>query len=126
MPEPATTSSAAIIGLSTTGVTLFGLALGLRPELVLAGLWGAFWALSYADPMPLHRRCTASVIASILAGYGTPAAMAVVDGMGAIQAAGAQDKIQYPVAVGIGFLAHRILGPLLMRLAARRAEDVLK
>lgn len=115
-----------MIGLSATGVTLFGIALGLRPELVLAGLWGAFWALSYADPMPLRRRCTLSITASILAGYGTPAAMAVVDGMGAMQAAGAQDKIQYPVAVGIGFLAHRILGPLLMRLAAKRAEDVLK
>ena len=82
MPDPATTSGAAVIGLSATGVTLFGLALGLRPELVLAGLWGAFWALSYAAPMPLHRRCTLSVTASILAGYGTPAAMAVVDGMG--------------------------------------------
>ena len=30
------------------------------------------------------------------------------------------------IAVGIGFLAHRILGPLLMRLAAKRVEDVLK
>ena len=45
--------------------------------------------------MPLRRRCTLSITASILAGYGTPAAMAVVDGMGAMQAAGAQDKIQY-------------------------------
>ena len=81
----------------------------------------------FAPPSAAIRsRCTLSITASILAGYGTPAAMAVVDGIGAMQAAGAQDKIQYPVAVGIGFLAHRILGPLLMRLAAKRVEDVLK
>lgn len=121
MSEPA---SASAIASSALGITIFGVVIGLRPELMLAGLWGAFWALSYAEPMPLYKRCTLSATASILSGYGTPAAMLFLEGLGFMQSAGASEKIQYPVAVGIGFLSHRILGPFLMRFAKKKVEEI--
>jgi len=124
LAEPTTTSAAWII-LSASGITIFGLAIGLRPELMLAGLWGAFWALSYAEPMPLLRRITLSITASILAGYGTPAAMCILDNT--ILRSSSEvllDRVQYPVAVGFGFLSHRILGPFLLRLAKKKTDEV--
>lgn len=123
MADPSTTA-AATIAVTTTGITVLGISLGLRPELLLAGLWGAFWALSYAEPTPLRRRCTLSATAAILAGYATPAAMAVLESASILQSAGAPEKLQYPVAVGFGFLSHRILGPFLMRFAAKKSSEI--
>lgn len=109
---------------SSVGLVLFGIAIGLRPELMLAGLWGAFWALSYADPMPLWRRAALSVTASVLAGYSTPAAMAILGSVHVLEGEGVHEKLQYPFAVGVGFLSHRILGPFLLRLAKKKADEV--
>jgi len=109
---------------SSVGLVLFGIAIGLRPELMLAGLWGAFWALSYADPMPLWRRAALSVTASVLAGYSTPAAMAILGSVHVLEGEGVHEKLQYPFAVGVGFLSHRILGPFLLRIAKKKADEV--
>lgn len=109
---------------SSVGLVLFGIAIGLRPELMLAGLWGALWALSYADPMPLWRRAALSVTASVLAGYSTPAAMAILGSVHVLEGEGVHEKLQYPFAVGVGFLSHRILGPFLLRIAKKKADEV--
>ena len=37
---------------------------------------------------------------------------------------GVHEKLQYPFAVGVGFLSHRILGPFLLRLAKKKADEV--
>lgn len=71
MAEP-TATAAASIGLTATGLTVFGVATGLRPELLLAGVTGALWALSYADPMPVWRRLAITVITALVAGYLAP------------------------------------------------------
>lgn len=124
MPEPTTTGAAGIL-ISASGITIFGLSIGLRPELMLAGLWGAFWALSYAEPMPMVRRASLSILASILSGYGTPAAMSLLENTLLRSASEALlERLQFPVAVGFGFLSHRILGPFLLRLAKKKTDEV--
>ena len=111
---------------SSVGLVLFGIAIGLRPELMLAGLWGALWALSYSDPMPLYRRVTLAFLSSVLAGYGTPAVMVLIEHANLLQSDAAQQKLQYPVAVGVGFLAHRVLGPFLLRFAQKKANEAVE
>ena len=111
---------------SSVGLVLFGIAIGLRPELMLAGLWGALWALSYSDPMPIYRRVTLAFLSSVIAGYGTPAVMVLLEHANLLQSDAAQQRLQYAVAVGFGFLAHRVLGPFLLRFAQKKADEAVE
>lgn len=45
MPEP--TSSALALTATSAGLTVFAVATGLPPAILLAGLAGGWWALSY-------------------------------------------------------------------------------
>ena len=126
MQDPSSTAQSAITFAGSAGITLFGIVLGLRPDLMLAGLWGALWALSYSDPMPLYRRVTLAFLSSVLAGYGTPAVMVLIEHANLLQSDAAQQKLQYPVAVGVGFLAHRVLGPFLLRFAQKKADEAVE
>ena len=51
MAEP-TSSAAALAAATATGLTVFGVATGLHPAILLAGLAGGLWALSYQEPAP--------------------------------------------------------------------------
>lgn len=118
-------TTTAFITVTDAGIAVFGIAIGLRPELMLAGLWGAFWALSYAAPSPLSRRCSLAIIASIIAGYATPAAITIAEFTLLKQAPDTLLlRIQFPIAVLFGFLAHRFLGPFLMRFAKKKSDEV--
>ena len=81
-------------------------------------------AVPYTLPMPLWRRAALSVTASVLAGYSTPAAMAILGSVHVLEGEGVHEKLQYPFAVGVGFLSHRILGPFLLRIAKKKADEV--
>ena len=124
MQDPSAPAQSAITFAGSAGITFFGVVLGLKPELMLAGLWGALWALSYLDPISLVRRCAMAVTSSVLAGYGTPAAMLVVEASGYLHSSAVHDRVQYPIAVAIGFLAHRTIGPWLIKAAERKAEEI--
>jgi hypothetical protein len=55
MPEP--TVSTVVIATSTaTGLTFFGIATGLQPAILFAGLAGGLWSLSYQLAAPLWKR----------------------------------------------------------------------
>ncbi len=118
MPEPAATAATA------AGITIFGVALGLHPALLLAGFCGAMWSLSLASPMPPARRLTIAAISTFVAGYGTPAIVALVRGMDWWPASLTGEIVQYPIALTIGFLAHQVIGPALLKIAAKKADEV--
>ena len=120
MTDPTTSASAAVAAVSSAGISLWGISLGLRPELMLAGLWGAFWALSYADPMPLWRRAALSVTASVLAGYSTPAAMAILGSVHVLEGKACMRSCSIRSPSASVSLSHRILGPFLLRLAKKK------
>lgn len=122
MPEP-TASTVAAISITGTGLTLFGIATGLHPMLLLAGLAGGWWALSYqTDAMPLMRRCSTLGISALAAGWITPPAVAATVGAGWLGPAATGDLLQFPGALIVGLLAHAALGPALMKFTAKKIE----
>jgi hypothetical protein len=66
------------------------------------------------------------MMSAIVAGYLTPAVVAGVTAFSAWPQAVTKDLMQFPVAVVIGLLAHRVLGPSILRIAAKKAEEVGK
>jgi len=124
MPEP--TSSVVALTATSAGLTIFGVATGLHPAILLAGLAGGLWSLSYQGPLPVMKRVAVTVISAIIAGYLTPAVAAGVTSIGAWPQAVTKDLVQLPIAVVIGLLAYRVLGPSVLRIAAKKAEEVAK
>lgn len=124
MAEP--TSSAAFAAATAAGLTVFGVATGLHPAILLAGLAGGLWALSYQPPTSAGKRVAVTIMAAIVAGYLTPAVAAGVTAIGAWPQELTRDIVQLPIAVMIGLLSHRVLGPALLRFASRKVEEVTK
>lgn len=123
MAEPAT-STAAVIA-SAMGLTIFGIATGLHPSLLIAGLAGGLWALFYGEPQPLLRRCLSAVMSALVAAWLAPA---VTYGMHELPFAKVfpPDILQFPVALFIGFLAMAIVGPGLMLLSRKKLDEAVK
>lgn len=124
MAEPA--SSAAALTITAAGLTIFGISTGLHPHILLAGLAGGLWSLSYQQPLPAWKRLAVATLASVIAGYLTPAVAVGVTSIAVWPQAMSNDLMQLPIAVTIGLLAHRVLGPAVMRFAAKKAEEVQK
>lgn len=123
MPEP--TSTAVAVAITAGGLTVFGVATGLHPALLLAGLAGGWWALSYQrEAMTLGRRVSVLSISSVMAAWITPPAVAATINSGVLGANMTGELIQYPGAALAGLLAHAVLGPFLMRFAEKRANEV--
>jgi hypothetical protein len=111
---------------SAAGITILGIAVGLRPDLLLAGFWGAIWSMTYADPMPVAKRLVVTCVSTIVSGYSTPAALALGNSLGVMPNSVSSDLAQYPVAIVIGFGAHKIIGPAILKLAARKIDEMTK
>jgi hypothetical protein len=122
MAEP--TSSIALAAATAAGLTIFGVATGLHPAILLAGLAGGLWALSYQDPATPIKRVAATIMSAVIAGYLTPAVAAGVTSFEAWPASLTREMVQLPIAVLIGLLSHRVLGPALLRIAAKKVGEV--
>lgn len=122
MAEP-TSSAVALASATAAGLTIFGVATGLQPAILLAGLAGGLWALSYQDPAPAVNRVAATVMSSIISGYLTPSVSAGVTSISLWPPAITSDLAKMPIAVLIGLLSHRVLGPAILRIAAKKAKE---
>ncbi|WP_412479925.1 hypothetical protein [Azonexus sp. IMCC34839] len=123
MPEP---TSSGVLAATSAGLTVLGVVTGLHPPILLAGLAGGWWAQTYEAPMPILKRTAVAVMSSIIAGYLTPAVSAGVASSGLIPKSVTIDLLQLPVALIVGLLAYRWLGPTILRVAKRKAEAVEK
>ncbi len=118
MAEPA--SSLLGITLTATGITLFGVATGLHPSMLLSGLAGGLWALSVQPPAGIVARLVFLAGSALVAAYFTPV-VAAVAASAALKLLPwwptdvTRDVIQFPISVLLGFLALRSIGPALMR-----------
>lgn len=123
MPEP--TSTAAAVAITAGGLTVFGMATGIFPPLLLAGLAGGWWALSYqCAPMPFGRRVSVLTISALMATWITPPVVAATLGSGLLLPGMTGELIQFPGAALVGLVTHRVIGPMLMRLAEKKAGEV--
>lgn len=126
MPEPATP----LIGLTAAGITIVGIATGIHPAMLIAGLAGGLWAMSYNPPAGTVPRLVFLACSSLVAGYLGPLA-AAVGAAAALKMAPwwpsdvGRDVLQYPIGFVVGFLAIRWLGPALLR-RVEKAEAVVK
>lgn len=94
MPEPTTASTAAVATLASAGITVpvitaWGISLGLRADLLIAGFAGSLVAIVLLNSVPSSgdtwqelirttlRRMMVAVASSLTAGYLTPLAMLV-------------------------------------------------
>lgn len=123
MAEP--TSTAAVAIATAGGLTVFGVVTGLHPALLVAGMAGGWWALSYRDPMPLRARVASVVISAISAAWCAPVVGGVLSSLSWWPAQTvAPEILQLPIACVLGRLAHTFFGPALDKLVARKMEGV--
>lgn len=120
MTEPI--SSASTLAITSTGLTILGISTGLQPDIMLAGFAGGLWALSYQPPWPPLRRISATLGSAIIAGYTTPLVVALVRVSPVWPGELARDIAQSTIALLIGLVSHQVLGPAILRIAARRAQ----
>lgn len=121
MAEP--TSSTAAVVISAAGLSFFGIATGLHPMLLIAGLAGGWWSLSFQAPMTLGARLTSMIISALVAGWLAPVLVAALVGQVFVPRAVTGDLLQFPVALLVGFLTHTALGPGLIALLKRKLEN---
>lgn len=125
MAEPASTTVAAFAA-SAMGLTVFGIATGLNPSLLIAGLAGGLWALFYGTPQPIVKRCLSAMMAALVAAWVSPVVASSLQELPFATRIISTDALQFPVALIVGFLAMAILGPGLMNLSRKRFEDAAK
>ncbi|MBI2306090.1 MAG: hypothetical protein HYU78_02190 [Rhodocyclales bacterium] len=129
MAEP-TSTTGFLLGLSSTfGITVFGVATGLHPAILLAGFSGGLWYLSIEQPAGALARVLFLGGSSLVAGYLAPVIAALVAAAAAKTvpfwpADITRDVLQFPVAFCVGFLGLRWIGPALLR-RAQKAEEQL-
>lgn len=108
------------------GLTVFGVKTGLDPAVLIAGLAGGLWAQSYQPPCPLWQRLALTILASLLAGYLAPPIAALSAVSDTVRGVFTMATLQLPVAVLVGLTSHRVLGPAVMRFAAKKVEGLSK
>lgn len=117
--------------LTGTGLTVFGVATGIHPLLLIAGAAGGYWGLSYVPEMAVVRRFTTVLLSALVAAWGAPIiggglatllnSLAQGAGMGPL-------NLGHPgflglVAVALGVLANPVLIPALVRQAKTRTSQ---
>lgn len=117
MPEPTSTTTAAVAtyaaaGLSVPVITAFGIPLGLRADVLIAGFFGSLVAIILLNSVPSEgdtwehlvrttfKRMFVAVASSVTAGYLTPLALLL---------ANLPDALLLSVAFGVGGGAQRVL-----------------
>ena len=129
MPEP--TATAASVTLAAVTVTVpsliaFGVPLGLRPDLLIAGFSGSLVAIVLLNSVPgvgdtwrslvrtALRRMAVALASSLTAGYLTPLAML---------AANFPESLVLGGAFAVGGGAQQVLMFIIRRMAGTRATD---
>lgn len=122
MAEPVTPSA---LALTAGGVAVFGIATGLQPHLLIAGLAGGLWALFYAEPQPIIRRVLGAIMSPLVAAWVSPTVVYAISDSIWPQAVSRESAL-LPASLVVGFLAMAVIGPGLLLLSRKRFEDAVK
>jgi len=129
MPEPTSTAAAlattTAAGLTVPMITAFGIPLGLRADVLIAGLFGSLVAILVLNSVPgtgdtwqelvrtTAKRVGVAVASSVTAGYLTPLVLLL---------AKLPDPVFLGVAFGVGVSAQRVLLLLIARIDQMTAK----
>lgn len=129
MPEPTATAAAVTLAAATATVPsliAFGVPLGLRPDLLIAGFAGSLVAIVLLNSVPevgdtwralvrtTLRRMAVALASSLTAGYLTPLALL---------AANFPESLVLGGAFAVGGGAQQVLMFIIRRMAGTRATD---
>lgn len=129
MPEPIISPAAATLGAATAAVpslVAFGVNLGLRPDVLVAGFAGALAAIVLLNSVPAEgdtwrhllrttwRRMGVALASSLVAGYLTPMLLLAV---------AMPDALALGVAFASGAGAQRVLRAAIARAQAQTQHD---
>ncbi len=104
MPDP--TGPTVAVVATTTGLTIFGVATGLDPGILIAGFGGGIWSQLDQEKKPFIKRLGSMAVSSLSSGYLTPLVMWFLQLSG-----GPVQMLQLPVAFIIGLTTHKHIGP---------------
>lgn len=110
--------------IATGGLTLFGVVTGLHPMLLVAGFVGCWWYNSYLGELTLRQRIGSAILAAFVAAWLTPPSIAWVTSLAWWPPSVPALTAGFPCALAFGFLTHRVIGPQLLRVAQKKAEEI--
>lgn len=119
-------ASSAANAITAAGITIFGISIGLQPDILLAGFWGAVWSMTYIDKMPIGKRAVVTCTSTIIAGYATAPVFDAITGLQMFQSNSITPLAKYVIAIGIGFTAHKIIGPAILRLSSKKIDEIMQ
>jgi len=123
MPEPTSTAAATISasGLSIPTIIIFGIPLGLRPDILIAGFFGSIVAIILLNSVPsggdtrdellrtTFKRMGVAIASSLTAGYLTPLAPLIIAAM--------PDPLLSGIAFAVGAGAQKVLVSAIARIS---------
>lgn len=110
--------------LATGGLTLLGFATGLHPMLLVAGFVGCWWYNSYLPALTIGQRITSGIIAALVASWVTPPLITWLTSLTLWPPTVPALTAGFPCALAVGFLTHKVIGPQLLRITQKKAEDI--
>lgn len=124
MTEPITNIGAPLAAAS--GLTVFGVATGLDPGLLFAGLAGALLAIVFQEAMSLWKRVGITALSSIISAWLAQAVALWAIGLSWWPGTVPADVVKFPVAAFSGLLMYRVIAPKLIQYAEHKADGVTK
>lgn len=122
MSEPTTTIAATTV--TASGLTVFGVATGLDPGLLFAGLAGALLAIVFQEPMSPWKRIGVTALSAVMSAWLAKAVALGVTGMTWWPRTVPAEVIQHPAAAFAGLLMYLVIAPKLIQIAQRKADGV--
>lgn len=110
--------------LATGGLTLFGVVTGLHPMLLVCGFVGCWWYNSYLAELTIGQRISSGIIAALVAGWSTPPIVTWLTSLAWWPGSVTGQIVGFPFALACGFLTHKVIGPSLLRIAQKKAEEL--
>lgn len=106
------------------GLTLFGLATGIHPMLLVAGFVGCWWYNSYAGTLTIAQRISSSLLAAFVAAWVTPPVVSWITSLSWWPPTVPAITAGFPVSLAVGFLTHKVIGPSLLHAAQKKVEEI--